>query len=176
MYYTGIHPMTGKRVAVTTDYHEKQLQRALLQYSRPENANLVREALKLAGREDLIGSSPECLVRAAFGRDGRGGAYTPDAKTHRSSGSHSRSSAARASGYAGKAQGAKSPSKTKPGSRQGGKAQSGATSQRSSVKDSAKLRRIFGEESARILRDAERMASGGTKKSSGVRRGSKKRS
>ena len=69
MYYTGIHPMTGTRVYVTTDYHEKQLQRALLQYSRPENANLVREALKRAGREDLIGNGKECLVRAAFGKD-----------------------------------------------------------------------------------------------------------
>ncbi len=68
MYYTGIHPMTKKPVKVTTDYHEKQLQRALLQFSKPENANLVREALKLAGREDLIGNSPECLVREAFGR------------------------------------------------------------------------------------------------------------
>jgi hypothetical protein len=48
--------MTGKNVYVTTDYHEKQLQRALLQYSRPENANLVREALKIAGREELIGN------------------------------------------------------------------------------------------------------------------------
>ena len=66
MYYTGIHPMTGKAVSVTTDYREKQLQRALLQYSRPENANLVREALKKAGREDLIGTGPECLVRPAF--------------------------------------------------------------------------------------------------------------
>ena len=68
MYYTGINPMTGKSVYVTTDYREKQLQRALLQFSKPENANLVREALKLAGREDLIGSGPECLVRAAFGQ------------------------------------------------------------------------------------------------------------
>ena len=68
MYYTGIHPMTGKAVYVSTDYREKQLQRALLQYTRPENANLVREALKKAGREDLIGNSPECLVRPAFGQ------------------------------------------------------------------------------------------------------------
>ncbi len=66
MYYTGIHPMTGKRVYVTTDYHEKQLQRALLQFSRPENANLVREALKRAGRDDLIGNTPDCLIRPAF--------------------------------------------------------------------------------------------------------------
>ena len=68
MYYTGIHPMTGKSVYVTTDYREKQLQRALLQYKRPENANLVREALKLAGREDLIGNTEDCLVRPAFGK------------------------------------------------------------------------------------------------------------
>ena len=67
MYYTGIHPMTGKAVYVSTDYREKQLQRALLQFSRPENANLVREALKKAGREDLIGNGEGCLVRAAFG-------------------------------------------------------------------------------------------------------------
>ena len=68
MYYTGINPMTNKRVYVCTDYREKQLQRALLQYSRPENANLVREALRLAGREDLIGLGPECLVRPAFAK------------------------------------------------------------------------------------------------------------
>ena len=71
MYYTGIHPMTGKSVYVTTDYHEKQLQRALLQFSKPENANLVREALKRAGREDLIGNTDGCLVRAAFGQGGK---------------------------------------------------------------------------------------------------------
>ena len=63
MYYTGIHPLTGKSVHVTTDYHEKQLQRALLQYNRPANAPLVREALRLCGRTDLIGNRPECLVR-----------------------------------------------------------------------------------------------------------------
>ena len=80
MYYTGIHPMTGKRVYVTTDYHEKLLQRALLQYSKPENANLVREALKLAGREDLIGTSPDCLVRPAFGQ-GKDTRYTPHGRS-----------------------------------------------------------------------------------------------
>jgi len=79
MYYTGIHPMTGKTVKVTTDYHEKQLQRALLQYSKPENANLVREALRIAGREDLIGNTPDCLVRPAFG-EGRQNRVTPDRK------------------------------------------------------------------------------------------------
>lgn len=63
MFYTGIDPLTMKKVYVATDYHEKQLQRALLQYNRPQNAPLVREALIKLGREDLIGFDPECLVR-----------------------------------------------------------------------------------------------------------------
>ncbi len=65
MYYTGINPLTMKEVYVAADYHEKQLQRALLQYNRPQNAALVREALKKAGREDLIGFGADCLVRPA---------------------------------------------------------------------------------------------------------------
>ena len=68
VYYTGIHPLTGKEVYVARDYKEKQMQRALLQYARPENAHLVREALRYAGREDLIGNSPDCLVRPAHGK------------------------------------------------------------------------------------------------------------
>lgn len=80
MYYTGIHPMTGKSVYVCTDYREKQLQRALLQFSRPENANLVREALKLAGRPELIGYGGDCLVKPAFAT-GRGSTrYEPRGK------------------------------------------------------------------------------------------------
>ena len=63
MFYTGIDPLTMKPVYVATDYHEKQLQRALLQFNRPQNAPLVREALMLLGREDLIGNSKDCLVR-----------------------------------------------------------------------------------------------------------------
>ena len=65
MYYTGINPLNMKPVYVATDYHEKQLQRALLQYNRPQNADLVREALTKAGRTDLIGFGKECLVRPA---------------------------------------------------------------------------------------------------------------
>ena len=65
MYYTGINPLDGKAVYVATDYHEKQLQRALLQFNRPQNADLVREALHRAGREDLIGYGADCLVRPA---------------------------------------------------------------------------------------------------------------
>jgi hypothetical protein len=52
-----------KKVYCPTDYREKQMQRALLQYGKPENRNLVREALKLAGREDLIGFDSKCLVK-----------------------------------------------------------------------------------------------------------------
>ena len=71
--------MTGKSVYVTTDYREKQLQRALLQFSKPENANLVREALKKAGREDLIGTGGDCLVRPAFMQNVKG-EYSPRGK------------------------------------------------------------------------------------------------
>jgi len=67
MYYTGINPLTMKPVYVATDYHEKQLQRALLQYNRPQNADLVREALTKAGRTDLIGHGKDCLVRPKDG-------------------------------------------------------------------------------------------------------------
>ena len=65
MFYTGIDPLTGKEVFTETDYHEKQLQRALLQFSRPECAPLVREALIKCGRKDLIGYGKECLVHPA---------------------------------------------------------------------------------------------------------------
>ena len=63
MYYTGIDPMTMKRVYMAKTPHEKALQRALLQWKRPDKRKLVIEALKAAGREDLIGYGPECLVR-----------------------------------------------------------------------------------------------------------------
>ena len=63
MYYTGINPLSGKKVYCPTDYHEKQLQRALLQSGNPKNADLVREALEKCGRTDLIGYGSECLVR-----------------------------------------------------------------------------------------------------------------
>ena len=63
MYYTGIDPMTMKRVYVAKTPHEKAMQRALLQWKRPDKRKLVIEALKEAGREDLIGYGPECLVR-----------------------------------------------------------------------------------------------------------------
>ncbi|MBQ9097722.1 MAG: YgiQ family radical SAM protein [Clostridia bacterium] len=63
MYYTGLDPMTMKKVYVAKSPEEKRMQRALLQYKKPENAALVRKALVQAGREDLIGYGKECLIR-----------------------------------------------------------------------------------------------------------------
>lgn len=62
MYYTGIDPLTGNSVYCTNDYHEKQLQRALLQYNKAENADLVREAIIKCGRPELIGFGKDCLI------------------------------------------------------------------------------------------------------------------
>ena len=111
MYYTGINPLTMKSVYVATDYHEKQLQRALLQYNRPQNADLVREALTKAGRTDLIGYGQECLVRPA------GGERRP------SDGKHQK--------------GAGQPRQTNPRER-GGKANGGKTARASTPKGNAK--------------------------------------
>ncbi len=63
MFYTGIDPWTMEKVFVPTDPWEKKFQRALLQYYKPENRRLCIEALIRAGREDLIGNGPHCLVQ-----------------------------------------------------------------------------------------------------------------
>jgi len=63
MYYTGIDPRDGRSVYVCKNPHEKAMQRALIQYRDPKKYELVCEALKLAGREDLIGFGPKCLIR-----------------------------------------------------------------------------------------------------------------
>ena len=68
MYYTGYDPMTMKQVYVPKTYEEKAMQRALLQYRNPQNHDLVRKALMLCGREDLIGYGPRCLVPPKGGR------------------------------------------------------------------------------------------------------------
>ena len=67
MYYTGIDPRDMTPVYVARDPHEKALQRALLQWKRPELRGLVIEALEKAGRTDLIGYTPECLIRPQKG-------------------------------------------------------------------------------------------------------------
>lgn len=82
MFYTGLDPFTMQEVFVPTDYEEKQMQRALLQYKKPENADLVRRALTKCGRTDLIGFGKECLVRPA------GGTVRPVGGTVRPTGGH----------------------------------------------------------------------------------------
>ncbi|MBN2578175.1 MAG: YgiQ family radical SAM protein [Pirellulales bacterium] len=62
MYHTGLDPFSGKPVFVPRGDRQRRLQRALLQYYKPENYRDVRAALVEAGREDLIGSGPECLI------------------------------------------------------------------------------------------------------------------
>jgi uncharacterized radical SAM protein YgiQ len=62
MYWTGIDPLTMKPVYTATGLREKRLQKALLLYWNPEQWPLAREALEQAGRADLIGRGPECLV------------------------------------------------------------------------------------------------------------------
>ena len=152
--------MTGKSVYVTTDYHEKQLQRALLQYSRPENANLVREALRLAGREDLIGNSPECLVRPAFSGAGKSGYAKPHSKKEgahlseweKKSSSRTVSKTADKRGRTGGARSKASNVKT-PNARNAGIASSDVRRTKKS-----KLDRVFGENADRIRREADRVS------------------
>ena len=129
--------MTGKRVNVTTDYREKQLQRALLQFSKPENANLVREALKLAGREDLIGNTPECLVRPAFGQGVRSEYTRNDNRRGHNAGKNVK----------------------KPSQRPASPSRGGSTGGK-------KLGRIFGDDAQRIRREADRLSSASAGKKS----------
>jgi uncharacterized radical SAM protein YgiQ len=63
MYYSELDPQTMKPLFVPKTPHEKALQRALLQWKRPDNRRLVLEALRITNREDLIGFGRHCLVR-----------------------------------------------------------------------------------------------------------------
>ncbi|MBQ9942016.1 MAG: YgiQ family radical SAM protein [Christensenellaceae bacterium] len=63
MYYTGIDPLTMEKVYVPKSREERAMQRALLQFNKPENYPLVKKALLRAGREDLIGQGKNCLIR-----------------------------------------------------------------------------------------------------------------
>ena len=67
MYYTGLDPRTMEPVYVPVNPHEKAMQRALIQYRNPKNYELVEEALKKAGRTDLIGYDRKCLIRPRKG-------------------------------------------------------------------------------------------------------------
>ena len=73
MFYTGVDPRTMEPVYIPRDPHEKAMQRALIQYRKPENHKLVKEALRKAGREDLIGYGAKCLIRPVPPKPGAGG-------------------------------------------------------------------------------------------------------
>ncbi|NBW97324.1 MAG: YgiQ family radical SAM protein [Planctomycetia bacterium] len=62
MYYTGLDPMTKEPVKVTKGLKDRRMQRALLQFFKPENYFEVRRALEQAGRHDLVGSGCDCLI------------------------------------------------------------------------------------------------------------------
>lgn len=77
MYHTGLDPRTGEAVETAKSGRERAYQRALLQYFLPENDATVREALRVAGREDLIGTGRDALVPAfppRYSANGRSGA------------------------------------------------------------------------------------------------------
>ena len=81
MYYTGVDPRTlkgndlrsMKKVYVPRDPHEKAMQRALMQFRNPKLRPLVEEALIAAGRQDLIGYGPKCLIRPGYPEKGKAG-------------------------------------------------------------------------------------------------------
>src|SRR5882757_5494530 len=66
---TGIDPFTGEEVFVARQLRDRKLQRALLQYFKPENYFEVRKALEEAGRQDLIGKGCDCLIADAPPRE-----------------------------------------------------------------------------------------------------------
>jgi uncharacterized radical SAM protein YgiQ len=111
MFYTGLDPFTMKKVYVATDYEEKKMQRALLQWNRKENYETIRIALRKAGRPDLIGLGEDCLVpperidrsaSAAVGRTGatkeRTGNGKNDVRMQKRNGSSGRSGPSNCSG------------------------------------------------------------------------------
>ena len=111
MYYTGLDPRDMSAVYVARSPHEKALQRALLQWRRPELRRLVTEALYKAHREDLIGYGKECLIRPlSAARRGQG---------HKSAGGEEASAPGRqtAAGEKGRERGRKGPAAKAPGAR-----------------------------------------------------------
>lgn len=126
MYYTGLDPRTMKPVYVARSPHEKAMQRALMQYSVPRNAPLVRQALRLAGREDLIGYGPKCLVRPGSGSDDR-----PGARGHVERRPNGAKSSARQAG-----RGAQTNERSQYGSKSGGRDQRGRSAIKADLRES----------------------------------------
>ena len=87
MYYTGINPLTGEPVYVAKKGRDKAMQRALMQYKREDNYDLVKEALLKANRKDLIGFGPQCLIPPRNIRKHSGGKSSKGTDTIRKQGS-----------------------------------------------------------------------------------------
>ncbi len=64
MFYTGLDSFTGQEMYVARHLRDRKLQRSLMQFFKPENCFMVREALLKAGRQDLIGGGCDCLIPA----------------------------------------------------------------------------------------------------------------
>jgi Domain of unknown function (DUF3362) len=62
IYYTRLDPLTGQEVHVARGLRDRKMQRVLMQFLKPENDFMVREALLKAGRGDLIGNGCDCLI------------------------------------------------------------------------------------------------------------------
>ncbi len=116
MYYTGLHPLTMEKVYVPKHPHEKAMQRALIQYRDPANYDLVREALLRAGRKDLIGFGPKCLIpprniaggKTSGKRAGKGTGHSGGENRRTAAGRPGRESTRKTAGCAG----GKAPEKT----------------------------------------------------------------
>ena len=78
MYYTGVDPATLEKVYVPKDPKEKAMQRALIQYKKPENYELVKKALLMEGRTDLIGYDKDCLIPPRPWKDKKKDGYKKD--------------------------------------------------------------------------------------------------
>jgi uncharacterized radical SAM protein YgiQ len=63
IYYIGYNPLTGEEVYTPKTQEEKDMQRALIQFTVPKNYEKVKKALVKAGREDLIGNGKDCLIK-----------------------------------------------------------------------------------------------------------------
>ena len=92
MYYTGLDPRTMEEVYVSTNPHEKAMQRALIQYRNPKNYDLVYEALTKAGRQDLIGFDKKCLIKPRKFASDKPWGNTGNSKTGKSKNASSKGS------------------------------------------------------------------------------------
>ena len=103
MYYTGVDPRTMKPVYVPKNPHEKAMQRALIQYRNPQNYDIVLEALKKAGRMDLVGYDKHCLLRPKrHGGKNQGTSYSKSRAPERGNDSGHRNTSGSGNAFGGK--------------------------------------------------------------------------